>query len=187
MKIDLIFNAKPINEIPYKLAHVEKDIKNMLEVGIIYPIEKLECANPMIVQPKKHDPQNLTMCVNFRGLDKVIIIYPFKTSFANEIINEVSNHESYSFTNCFSRYNQVPITKKINKRAHLWQSLDHFLIYLCLLVWKMTLLSSQWQYSKCFESLSTKPWMYTSITGPFIVCLKSHTLTQNDAWKMPTN
>ena len=49
MKIDIKPDARPVNKRPYKLAHkykeiVNKDINNMLAVGIIYPIDQSECA-----------------------------------------------------------------------------------------------------------------------------------------------
>ena len=61
MKIDLIPDAKLVKKWPYKLAHkykeiIKKEIDNMLAMGIIYPINQLEGANRMVVQPKKCDP-----------------------------------------------------------------------------------------------------------------------------------
>jgi hypothetical protein len=63
----------------------------------------------MMVQPKNHDSKSLRICVDFRGLNKWTLINPFPTPFADEIINEIMGNECYSFTNKFSRYNQVPI------------------------------------------------------------------------------
>jgi len=39
------------------------------------------------------------------------ITNPFPTTFANEIINKVTDYECYSFIDGFSLYNQVPIAK----------------------------------------------------------------------------
>ena len=50
--------------------------------------------------------------MDFRWLNKVTLIDPFPTPFADEIINEVVGHECYSFTYGFSRYNQIPIAKE---------------------------------------------------------------------------
>ena len=50
--------------------------------------------------------------VNFRWLNKVTLTDPFLTPFTNEIINEVTGHECYSFTDNFSGYNQVHIEKE---------------------------------------------------------------------------
>jgi hypothetical protein len=117
MKIDLIHGAKPMKKCPYKLSHkyspiVQKDDKAMLATGIIYPICKSKWASPMVVQPKMHNPIKFIICVDFIGLNKLIVTDPFPTPFANEIINEVMGHKFYSFTNVFSGYNQMPITKE---------------------------------------------------------------------------
>jgi hypothetical protein len=70
----------------------------MLSAGIIYPIEKSKWEIPMVVQPKKHDPNNLRICVNFIGVKKLNLRDMFPTPFTEKIINEVVGHESYSFT-----------------------------------------------------------------------------------------
>ena len=44
----------------------------MLIAGIIYPIDQLEWASPMVVQPKNHDPKKLRVCVDYRWLNKDI-------------------------------------------------------------------------------------------------------------------
>ena len=100
MKIDLLPKATPIKKRPYKLAHkykeiVKMEIYNMLIVGIIYPIDQSQWASPMVVQPKKHDPKKLRVCVNYRRLNKATKIDPFPTPFADEILNEVAGHECY--------------------------------------------------------------------------------------------
>ena len=66
----------------------------------------------MVVQPKKHDPKKLRVCVDYRWLNKATKTDPFPTPFADEILNEVAGHECYSFIEGFSGYNQVPIAKE---------------------------------------------------------------------------
>ena len=70
MKIDIKTEAKPVKKRPYKLAHkykeiVKKQIDSMLAAIMIFPINHLEWVSPMVVQPKKHDPKQLRICVNF--------------------------------------------------------------------------------------------------------------------------
>jgi hypothetical protein len=77
---------------PYKLAHkykpiVQKEIEAMSVVDVIYPIDKLEWAILMVVQPKKHDLKKLRICIDFQGLNNITVTDPFPTSFTNEIIN----------------------------------------------------------------------------------------------------
>jgi hypothetical protein len=84
----------------------------MLSAGSYIQSTKIEWESPMVVQPKKHDPKKLRICVDFRGLNKLTLTDPFPTPFIDEIINEVMGHECYSFTDGFSGYNQVPIAKE---------------------------------------------------------------------------
>ena len=70
MRIEIKPDARLIKKRPYKLAHkykeiVKKEIDNMLAAGIIYPINQSEWEIPMVVQPKKHDPKKLIICVDF--------------------------------------------------------------------------------------------------------------------------
>ena len=106
---------------PYKLAHkykeiVKKEIDNMLAAGIIYPIDQSEWESTMVIQTKKHDPTKIRIRVDFKELNKVTLIDPFSTPYADEILNEVTGHECYSFTNGFSGYNQVQIAKEDEKK-----------------------------------------------------------------------
>lgn len=69
MKIELLPEAIPIKKRPYKFAHkykeiVKTEIDNMLTIGIIYLVDQSEWASPMVVQPKKHDPKKLRVCVD---------------------------------------------------------------------------------------------------------------------------
>ena len=66
----------------------------------------------MVVQPKKHDPKKLRVCVDYRWLNKATKTDPFPTPYADEILNEVVGHECYSFIDGFLGYNQVPIAKE---------------------------------------------------------------------------
>jgi hypothetical protein len=115
-KIELIPGAKTIKKHTYKLAHkykpiVQKEIEAMLVANIIYPIDKSEWESPMVMKFKKHDPKKLRIYVEFRGLNKMTVTYTFPTPYADDIINEVTWHKFYSFTNKFSGYNQVEIEK----------------------------------------------------------------------------
>ena len=92
MKIDLLPDATPVKKRPYKLARkykeiVKNEIDNMLTTGIIYPIDQSQWVSPMVVQPKKHDPKKLRVCVDYKWLNKSTKIDPFPTHFADEILN----------------------------------------------------------------------------------------------------
>ena len=75
MKINLLHEATPVKKRPYKLAHKYKEIAkieidNMMATIIIYPINQSEWSSPMVVQPKKHDPKQLRVCVDYRWINK---------------------------------------------------------------------------------------------------------------------
>ena len=65
----------------------------------------------MVIQTKKHDPTQLRIYVDFHELNKVTLMDPFPTPYADEILNEFARHEWYSFMDGFLGYNQVPISK----------------------------------------------------------------------------
>ena len=92
MKIDLLPEAIPVKKRPYKLAHkykeiVKTEIDIMLTTGIIYPVNQSEWASPMVVQPKKHDPKKLIVCVDYIWLNKANKTDPFPTPSTDEILN----------------------------------------------------------------------------------------------------
>ena len=121
MKIDIKHDARPVKKRSYKLVHkykeiVKKEIDNMLAVGIIYPIDQSKWVRPMVMQPKKHDPTKLRISIDFRELNKVTLTDPFPIPYADEILNEFTGHECYSFTDGFSSYSQVPIAKEDQKK-----------------------------------------------------------------------
>jgi hypothetical protein len=114
MKIELILRAKRIKKLSYKLAHrckpiFQKEIEAILASNIIYPIDKSEWENPMVVKSNKHDTKKIRICVDLWGLNKLIVTNPFPTPYSDDIINEVVGHEIYSFIDGFYGYNQVPI------------------------------------------------------------------------------
>ena len=89
----------------------------MLTARIIYPIDQSEWESPMVVQPKKHDPTKLRICVDFQELNKITLTDPFLTTYGDKILNEVTVHECYSFIDGFSKYNQVAIAKEDQKKT----------------------------------------------------------------------
>jgi hypothetical protein len=60
MKIQLNPDAKPVKRRPYWLnpkykEKVHKKLDQMLDVGIIVPVEESDWISPMVLQPKKTD------------------------------------------------------------------------------------------------------------------------------------
>jgi hypothetical protein len=113
------------------LAHkykpiVQKEIEAMLVVGIIYLIDKSEWEIPMVMQPKKHDPKKLRICVDFRGLNKLTVTDPFPMPFVDEIINEVAGHECYSFTDGLLWIQSSTYKKGISRKNYIFSEFGSF-------------------------------------------------------------
>lgn len=76
----------------------------------------------MVVQPKKHDPKNLRVFVDFWWINRVDL----KDPFPDKIMNEVTSHECYSFIDRFWGYNQVPIAKRDQHKTTFVYEFGHF-------------------------------------------------------------
>lgn len=113
------------------LAHkykptVQKDIDGMLVAGIIYPVKKSEWASPMVIQSAKHNPKSLRICVDFRGLNILMVIDPFPTPSAHEIIDEVMGMNDILLLVDFQGTIKYRSLWKINKKPHSYLNLAHF-------------------------------------------------------------
>jgi hypothetical protein len=107
MKIPLKPEASSVRQRPYRLNLIYKqkvkvEIGRMLEVGIIEPVEESEWISPMVVQENKQG--GIRICVDLRKMNDSCLHDPFPTPFTNEILENVGDHEAYSFTNGFSGY-----------------------------------------------------------------------------------
>lgn len=81
----------------------------MLEVGIIFRVERSEWVLPIVISLKEEANQ-IKIYVNFRCLNVVTINDPFPIPFTDTILEEVVGHEMYSFMDRFCTYNQISIT-----------------------------------------------------------------------------
>jgi hypothetical protein len=64
----------------------------------------------MVVQDKKTG--KIRVCVDLRKLNDACLHDPFPTPFIDEVLDNLGGHEVYSFTNGFSGYHQIKITKE---------------------------------------------------------------------------
>eukprot|EP00253_Pinus_taeda_P004566 PITA_04566 len=113
MRITLKPDAKLVKQISYCLnpKYKEKvclELDNMLEAGIIDLVEESDWVSPMVVQEKKWKDE-IRICVDLRKLNDACVHDPFLTSFIDEVLDNVGGQEAYSFTNGFSRYQQIKI------------------------------------------------------------------------------
>ena len=82
----------------------------MLDPRIIEPVEELEWISPMVVQDKKTG--EVWIYVDLRKLNDACMHDPFPTPFTHEVLEGVGSQEMYSFTDGFSGYHQIKISKE---------------------------------------------------------------------------
>jgi hypothetical protein len=82
---------------------VKKEIDRILIVGLIFPVNKAEWINPIVIQTKK-GMDDIQVCVDYRSLNVACVHDPFPTPFSDEVLDQVVGNESYSFIDGFSRY-----------------------------------------------------------------------------------
>ena len=92
MKIMLKPDAKPMWQRPYWLNprykdHVKADIDQILDAGIIEPVEESEWISPMVVQDK--NTEEIHICVDLRKLNDACVHDPFSTHFTDEVLEGV--------------------------------------------------------------------------------------------------
>lgn len=116
MKIPLKPNVKPIKQRPYRMnpkykEKMKEELDKMIEAGIIESIKECKWVGPMVVQEKKEKGE-IMICVDLRKLNDACFYDPFPTPFTEKVLDNVGGHEVYSFTDGFSRYDQIRITPK---------------------------------------------------------------------------
>jgi len=115
MRIPLKLYVKPVKKRPYRLnpkykEKVNLELDRMMEEGIIKPVEESEWISPMVVQDKKIC--EIRICIDIRNLNYACPHDPFPTPFINEVLDNVGGQEVYSFTDGFSGYHQIQISKE---------------------------------------------------------------------------
>jgi hypothetical protein len=115
MKIPLKPNANPIKQRPYILnpkykEKVKIELERMLEEGIIEPVEESEWISPMVVQEKKTGETRI--CVDLKNMNDAYFHDSFPTPFTDKVLDNVEGQEVYSFTDGFSGYHQIRISKE---------------------------------------------------------------------------
>jgi hypothetical protein len=115
IKIPLKPDARPVKQRPSRLKpkykeKVKIELDRMLEAGIIEPIEESEWISPMVVQDKKTG--EIRICVDINNMNDACLHDPFPTPFTDEVLDNVGGQEVYSFTDGFSGYHQIRISKE---------------------------------------------------------------------------
>ena len=82
----------------------------MFKVVIIIPIVKLEQIIPTMGQDKNIG--GIRICVDLRNLNVSCVHDSLLTPFIDEALENMGEHEVYSFTNGFSGYHQVKVVEQ---------------------------------------------------------------------------
>ena len=90
MKIELKPISKHVRHRPYLLnprvkEKVKKEIDNMLEARLIFPVEEAEWVSPIVIQRKKAT-KDIRVCVDYISLNVSCVHDPFPTPFTDEVL-----------------------------------------------------------------------------------------------------
>ena len=114
-RIVLEEDARPIWQRQHRLNQkyslmVKEELDKLLRVGFIYVVSYSEWVSPIVMVPKNNG--KIRIYQDYRKLNAVKKKDYFPLPFTDSILDAVAGHESYSFLDGFSSYNQVKIAKE---------------------------------------------------------------------------
>nr|GFA42497.1 reverse transcriptase domain-containing protein [Tanacetum cinerariifolium] len=112
---------------------IKKEVKKLLDVGLIYPISDSPWVSPIHCVPKKggmtvikNDENELvptrlvigwSVCIDYRKLNEATRKDHFLLSFMDQMLERLAGNEYYCFLDGFSRYFQIPIDPKDQEKT----------------------------------------------------------------------
>ena len=90
-----------------------KEVRKLLAVGFIYPVEDSEWVSPAMVTPKKNGKWRV--CVDYKPLNAATKRDHFPLPFQDEILNEVAGWKIYTVCDGYSGYFQIRIALECQK------------------------------------------------------------------------
>ena len=103
-------NVKPMRQKirvvnPKKSPTIKAEIKKLLKAGFIYPIPLTEWVSNLVAVNKKEG--KIQVCIDFQDLNKACPKDNYPTPFIDQILDDYSGDEIFSFMDGFSGYNQI--------------------------------------------------------------------------------
>lgn len=92
---------------PQKVATIKSKFEKLLNVGFIYPVPLTKWVSNHVPITKKHD--TICICIDYRDLSRACPKDNYPTPFIDQIIDDCSSFEVFSFLDGFSGYNQIEI------------------------------------------------------------------------------
>lgn len=87
---------------------VKQEIEKLLQVGFIYPISNSQWVSPLVIVPKNNGKWRI--CVEYRELNKATLRDYFPLPFIDQVLDNLSSKQYFSFLDGFSGYNQIIVT-----------------------------------------------------------------------------
>lgn len=105
-------NVKPMRQKlrainPKKAPTIKAEIEKLLKVGFIDPVPLTEWVSNLVVVNKKDG--KICVSTNFRDMNKACPKDNYPTLFIDQILDDCSRDEIFSFMDGFSDYNQIQI------------------------------------------------------------------------------
>lgn len=91
---------------------VKEELDKLTAANFIYPVLSSEWVSPIVIVPKKAEPDGRTkirVCQDYRKLNVATRKDHYPLPFIDMVLDLVALHELYSFLDGYSGYNQVSI------------------------------------------------------------------------------
>lgn len=126
--IDLEPRARPVARLPYRLvlvesAKVKAQIDKMLEQGLIEPSVSPFAEQFLIV---KHKSGKLRMCVDYRGLNAMMVKNKFQLPRIEEILDSLVGATVFSKIDLQQGFNQIRIKEGDQAKTAFRTRFGHF-------------------------------------------------------------
>nr|GFC03453.1 reverse transcriptase domain-containing protein [Tanacetum cinerariifolium] len=134
---------------------IKKEVKKLLDAGLIHPIPYSPWVSTVHCVPKKggmtvikNDENELVptrlvtgwrVCIDYRKLNKTTRKDHFPLPFMDQMLERLAGNEYYCFLDGFSGYFQIPIDPKDQEKPRLHVPMEHLLTSACRLVSVMLL------------------------------------------------